>query len=285
MNSNILNSITEQYHSLTRSGKKLADYIFAHTGDTQYLSISTLAEKSGVSEATITRFCRGLGLSGYNDFKLALAKSERTTELGDPSNNPEIITAEDDYNSLGHKIHSAMTLSLDETLELLDETALNKAIDLLYSARQVFCFGQGGSMVMAMEAWARFSTITSNFIHIADGHMQAMATSLSNAQDVILFFSYSGSTRDMEDLLKLAKIRKIPIILITHFSKCRAADFADVVLLCGYNESPLQSGSIAAKTGQMFLIESLFYGYCQRNPEVFAANRSATAQAIADKLL
>ena len=74
MAGNILESITAQYHSLTRSGKKLADYIFAHTGEAQYFSISTLAENSGVSEASITRFCHGLGLAGYNDFKLALAK-------------------------------------------------------------------------------------------------------------------------------------------------------------------------------------------------------------------
>ena len=71
MNGNILEYITEQYHSLTRSGKKLADYIFTNTSNTQYLSISTLAENSGVSEASITRFCHSLGLSGYNDFKLA----------------------------------------------------------------------------------------------------------------------------------------------------------------------------------------------------------------------
>ena len=75
MTGNILESITAQYHSLTRSGKKLADYIFAHTGEAQYFSISTLAENSGVSEASITRFCHGLGLAGYNDFKLALAKA------------------------------------------------------------------------------------------------------------------------------------------------------------------------------------------------------------------
>ena len=62
MASNILESITAQYHSLTRSGKKLADYIFAHTGEAQYFSISTLAENSGVSEASITRSVMGWGL-------------------------------------------------------------------------------------------------------------------------------------------------------------------------------------------------------------------------------
>ena len=44
LSANILEVITEQYHSLTRSGKKLADYIFANTYHVQYMSISNLAE-------------------------------------------------------------------------------------------------------------------------------------------------------------------------------------------------------------------------------------------------
>ena len=70
---------------------------------------------------------------------------------------------------------------------------------------------------MAMEAWARFSTATSRFIHISDSHMQAMQIALATSKDVILFFSYSGSTKDMEDIMNIAKARGIPIILITHF--------------------------------------------------------------------
>ena len=93
-------------------------------------------------------------------------------------------------------------------------------------------------MVMAMEAWARFSTTTPNFIHIEDSHMQTMAAALASPQDVILFFSYSGSTKDMEEVLELAEEQKTPIILVTHFPKSRAAEIADVVLQCGYSESP-----------------------------------------------
>ena len=54
MADNILDSITEQYHSLTKSGKKLADYVFSHTAETQYLSITSLAENCDVSEATVS---------------------------------------------------------------------------------------------------------------------------------------------------------------------------------------------------------------------------------------
>lgn len=285
MAGNILEKITGQYHSLTRSGKKLADYIFSNTHDAQYLSISNLAEYSGVSEATITRFCHSLGLSGYNDLKLALAKASYVTDMGDPLESSDTITSEDSMDSIFKKLHAANILSLNETMELLDENEISRAVDLLSSADRVFCFGQGGSMVMAMEAWARFSTATSRFVHIEDSHMQVMNISLASEKDVILFFSYSGSTKDMEDIMRIAKKQHVSVILVTHYPESRATEFADVVLLCGYNESPLQSGSIAAKSGQLFLIECLYYVFCKRNPEVCTNARSATAEAITQKLL
>lgn len=285
MTGNIVEQITEKYHLLTRSGKKLADYIFANTHDAQYLSISSLAENSGVSEASITRFCRGLGLSGYNDLKLELAKASYVTDMGEPLESPDTITSDDTPGSIFNKLHAANILSLNETMDLLDENEISRAVDLISAADRVFCFGQGGSMVMAMEAWARFSTATSRFVHIEDSHMQVMNIALATEKDVILFFSYSGSTKDMEDVMHIAKKRRVSIILITHFPKSRATQFADVVLFCGYNESPLQSGSVAAKLGQLFLIECLFYVFCKRNPEVYAKARSATAEAITQKLL
>ena len=140
-------------------------------------------------------------------------------------------------------------------------------------------------MVTAKEAWALFATVTPKFIHSEDSHMQTIATALLTPGDVILFFSYSGSARDMQEVLDLAKERHIPIVLITHFRKSLAASYANVSLICGYNENPLQSGSIAAKIGQMFLIDCLFNAYCSQNTDENSAARDATSQAISRKLL
>ncbi len=285
MAENILEKITAQYHSLTRSSQRLADYILANAHDAQYMSISGLADNSGVSEASITRFCRSLGLSGYNSLKLALAKTDYVTDLGESSHTSDTITSKDSYSSIFHKLYEANILSLNETMELLNEKDISKAVDLISDAERVFCLGHGGSMVMAMEAWARFSTATSRFVHIEDSHMQVMQLALATERDVILFFSYSGSTKDMEDIMQIAKERHISVILVTHFPNSRAAGYADVVLLCGYNESPLQSGSVAAKLGQLFIIECLFYVFCKRNPDILSKARAATIEAIMPKLL
>lgn len=116
-------------------------------------------------------------------------------------------------------------------------------------------------------------------------HMQVMHLALATEKDVLLFFSYSGSTKDMEDIMHIAKERRISVILVTHFPNSCAAGYADVVLLCGYNESPLQSGSVAAKLGQLFIIECLFYVFCKRNPDILSKARASTIEAIMPKFL
>lgn len=281
----ILNLISNQYPEMTRSEKKLSDYILNNKTSVQYMSITSLAKASKVSEATITRFCKNLQLEGYNELKLALAKADNTTVVGDPTDDGQSVTDSDDSINICRKLFQINKNALSETLELANSESISQAVSLMSKARHIYCFGQGGSNVMAMEAWARFSTISSHFIHISDSHMQAMAASLCEADDVILFFSYSGSTRDMLDVLRPAKNNGSSIILITHFSNSPAAALSDVILLCGSNESPLQSGSIAAKISQLFIIDYLFYFYGLQNPQNCAQARSATAQATARKLL
>jgi len=285
MQPNILDSISNQYSQMTRSAKKLADYIFNNKSVVQYMSITSLAEASGVSEATITRFCHGLGLAGYNEFKLVIARADQSAMQSDLFFQDGAEAGGSHLDRLCRRLYQTDAAALTETLDLMNPESTNAAVALFSKARRIYCFGQGGSNVMAMEAWARFSTVSSHFVHIEDSHMQAMAASLCTQEDVILFFSYSGSTRDMLDVLRPAKNGGANIVLVTHFSNSPAAALSDVILLCGSTESPLQSGSIAAKISQMFIVDYLFGAYCAQNPEQCAKASEATAQATARKLL
>lgn len=285
MTDSILDAMTEQYNSLTRSGKKLANYILSNTEEAQYLSITSLAENSGVSEATITRFCRLLGLGGYHELKLALAKSDRAAKAPTVDSALSSVSDSATLENLCRTLHDSYMTSINETILQLEPRSLRTATELLINAKRVYCFGQGGSMVTAKEAWALFSTVTPKFIHIEDSHMQTISASLLTPEDLILFFSYSGSTRDMKEVLDLTRERNIPVVLITHFRKSLAATYANVSLICGYNESPLHSGSITAKVGQMFLIDCLFHSYCLRTEPDSSAARDITSQAISRKLL
>ena len=209
MTGNILDSMTEQYNSLTRSGKKLADYIFTHTSETQYMSITSLAENCGVSEATITRFCRVLGLSGYNDLKLALAKSDRVTDLGDPSDGAQTINHEDDFDTMCRKIHSSSIVSLNETLELLNEAALVRAVNLLSGAPPCLLFRSKEAAWLWPWRPGHFQRFLQTLFTLRIPICRRWPQ-LCHIKGCHPVFSYSGSTRDMEEVLKLAEENKSP---------------------------------------------------------------------------
>ena len=105
-------------------------------------------------------------------------------------------------------------------------------MDLMRAARQVFCLGQGGSMLLANDICARFSSLSNKFRTAGDSHLQILAASLMGPEDVVLFISYSGATRDMLETLRTAKASGAKIILLTHYEDSPGAKLADIVLLC-----------------------------------------------------
>lgn len=278
---NVFETISSQYFQLTNSEKKVADYILGHRIDAQYMSISELAEECGVADATISRFCRRLGMGGYNAFKLELAKASMATRGSGLEKQGESPNQGD----LRKKILGESIAALEQTADLLDSGQVRLALNLIQQANKVVCMGQGGSMVLAQEAWTLFSTISPKFVFVPDSHLQINTVALMESKDVILFFSYSGSTRDLQDVLEVAKARNVKVILISRFPKSPGGQMADVVLQCGANESPLQAGSAPARIAQMFVLEVLFYHMYERNPRQSEQAREAIAEAVARKHL
>ena len=115
--------------------------------------------------------------------------------------------------------------------------------------------------------------------------MQIIATVNMQENDVILFFSFSGATKDLIDTMRTAKERGVKTLLVTRFPKSPGAQMADLVLPCGANESPLQLGSVPAKIAQLFLLDVLFSEFCRRDLESCRESRARLATALEDKHL
>ena len=248
------------------------------------MSIAELAEESGVAEATVSRFCRRLGYRGYNAFKLAIANSTaRLRREAEPLNGQG--SQGDSLEEISQRLCAVDSAALTQTLELLDLNAVRAAADILENAGRVYCMGQGGSMLMASEAAHLFSIADGKFSAVSDSHLQMICAANLSERDAVLFFSYSGATRDMMETLRVARGSGAKILLVTRFAKSPGGTLADVVLRCGANESPLQLGSVAAKVAQMFLLDVLFAEFCRRAPERCEVHRERIAAALADKHL
>lgn len=278
----VFEQISSNYYALTSSEKKVADFTLSNQSGTQFMSISELADACGVAEATISRFCRRLGYKGYNAFKLALANSSPQHKLWDNPLSGE-VTAEDSLQDICKKLYSAEVEAMAQTMEFLDLHAVERATRMLHDARRVMCMGQGGSLLIASEAAHLFSTVSNKFTVVADSHLQAISATTMDPEDVIFFFSYSGSTQEMMETLKLARLQRGKVILVTRFPKSPGAELSDVVLQCGANENALQSGSVAARIAQMYLLDVLFSEFSRKDLPQCLRIRERIASALASR--
>ena len=286
---NIFANISNGYYHFTAAEKRVSEYVLEHKTAVQYMSISELADECGVAEATISRFCRRLKLKGYNAFKLALAKAgaEESNQgrVSTPEMQKEVVGQEDSLIELGRKLCNSHVSALNQGLALLQPERIKQAVDLMCGAERVYFMGQGGSMLISMVAANQFSTVSPRFFAVQDSHIQASTVALLSSKDVVVFFSYSGSTKELMEIMGLARNCGARVILITRFSKSPGAALADVVLQCGSNEGPLQLGSMPAKMAQLFLVDVLFCEFARRDPESAQRSRERIAEALTERHL
>ena len=277
---NILERIHASYYQLSAAERKVADYVLSQHTQVQFMSITQLADECSVAEATVSRFCRSLGLKGFNAFKLEMARHVATASAG------MIPPRRIDAGSLEGRCMESARLAqeaIQQTIELVEPHNIEAAVALIERADKVLCVGSGGSMVMAQECAHLFSTVTNKFIAVNDSHMQMSAVATSAPTDVVILFSYSGATHNGIAVLELAKVRGIPSILVTRYPKSPAAQLADVVLHCGSNETPFQFGSVPAKVAQLVLQDILYQEYIHRNPKICEENLQHIAAALSEK--
>ena len=184
-----------------------------------------------------------------------------------------------------HHIASLSMRAIQETVDVLCHENVERAVLLLEKASRVVCMGSGGGSIIAEECAHLFSTVSNKFSAVVDSHIQASTIALLGSDDLLLLFSYSGSTKNGIFLLELAKSRNVPTILITRFTKSPAGQLADIVLQCGSNESPLQFGSVPARIAQLTLLDVLYQEFYQRNKNECDINIQRIAEALAENHL
>ena len=185
MSTNFWELLQQHQGDLTKSGRTVAEYLMQHAAEAQYLSISSLARECKVAEATVFRFCRALGFEGYHEMRIALAQANATGAMV----NQRDLEPDADTATLCEHASALFMTAINGTQNTLSPEAVDRAVELLHRARQVFCLGQGGSQLVANDICARFAGITNKFRTAGDSHMQIMAASLMTEQDVVLFVS------------------------------------------------------------------------------------------------
>lgn len=283
MQGDFLVKMRTAYNQFTKAEKKVADYILQNPRDVLFMSITDLAEACQVGDTSVFRFCKSMELKGYQEFKMVLSLSLNENDKGS-SRFSGNISLDDTFQELAQKVLNTNIHALTETHSLLDESVFNQAIDCLHEAKKVYFFGVGASILTALKAANKFLRIEPKVYCIQDSHMQAMVASMMSPEEVAVVFSYSGATKDTIHVAQLAKQAGAKVICITRFSKSPLTSYADLTILSGANEGPLQGGSTSGEISQLFLIDLMYTEYYRRYFEVCSKNNERTSGSVLERL-
>ena len=249
------------YNDMGKSEKRVADWLFSHSGEILPYSISDLASMCESSEATIVRFSKRLGCSGYQDLKIALAREHDKRVIA------PIITSDDDCFSIFEKICNDAYMSLERTKKTLSPEAMTAAVDAIAGAGRVVLIGLGASAQVAEDASNKLLRAGYNSVAYADTHMQAIAVSMLKAGDTVIGISQSGASKDIVESMKVAKSRGARTIAITSRERSPIARVSEIVLLTDTEETRHSSLGLNSHLSRLVVIDALCYKLVYENAD------------------
>lgn len=272
--------IRSLYNSFSKTEKKVADYIFLNGSKVIYLPITEFGENCGVGETTIIRFCRKIGLKGYQEFKLVLAR-----EMVHPNENfLDNVGNEDSLSEVIRKITFTNIKAIEDTAKMISKKQLDKAVSAILMAEKVDIYGVGASGFTAGDAKYKLMRIGVKCEAFSDPHIQSMSAVLLNNKSVAIGISFSGSTKDTTDALTLAKKSGAFTIAITNYVKSPITKVADAILLTSSNETPIRSGALTSKIAQLHVLDILYTAITLKEKEKAYEYLNKTAEAVLPKL-
>lgn len=265
--------------SLTTTEQKVAAYVLEQPEEIIYLTITELAERVGVSEATVIRFCRKSGFAGFQHLKIAIARELNPAQ----STSRDELSWADDLPTICNNVYQTIVHALTQSRTAIDEEELAKAVEAIVAARRVDLYGVGTSGMVAQIACYRLLRIGKQALAHSDPHLQCIAGTLLGPEDVAIAISHSGSTRDVLDSLEVAKKSGARTICITNFAKSPITRLADIQLLTATRETPFESGHTASIIAQLALVDALVAGVAARCQEQAITFTRRTGEAVMTK--
>ncbi len=249
----IIHKIRSTYDDMGRSEKRIADYILENTPKIVELSISELASYCGSGDATVVRFARRLGFSGYQALKLGIA-----AEISSSSSIDSTIEKNDSCYEIFIKRINSISVSLHNTESVLDTKQMDKAAKCIMNAKRIIIFGLGNSAAIAMDAAHKFLRLGLDAQACCDNHMQAIISSHVDKNTVAIGISHSGASRDIVEALEIAKSKNATTICITNYGNSPILSVSDIKLFTQSEETKTSILAMSSRIAQLAIFDAIY---------------------------
>ncbi len=245
----VATTIREYYSEIFSAEKRVADFILKHPEIAVNLNVAKLAKKSGVSDATVVRFCKHIGYSGYYELRINLSRDLGHRQAAHAQEKGEDFS--DLFEVFAKKLR---VVGNNLTTTLLSETA-----ELIHASNHIHIVAVGNTVPLSM------------YMGFLLGRMQIRCTynvvpeyflnhiNLAGKGDTIIAISKSGESKAVLQALKLAKARNMQSIVITAYGDSPCGRLADNLLVSASQEEAFNVRKSYFHLNEMAVIDALLY--------------------------
>lgn len=221
----IISLMKAQRLAMSKADLRLTDLILADIDRAVHASTTELAQWSGTSTPTITRYCRKLGFANLREFKVHLAQARA---VGTRFLNGQVASGS--HSEIATQVIRRAQAALEHQLSLLDDTTVQHAVHWLRQARRIITFGSGGgSTIAARDLHNRLFRLGLAVNAYEDGQLLQMVASTMKKGDVLVAFSTTGRYTDLHNACDIARQYEARVIAVTRPGSPLTAH-ADLVL-------------------------------------------------------
>jgi len=222
--------ISNHYQSLTKSEKRIANYLRKNQEESAFLAAGEIADRLGLSEATLVRFARTLGFSSYPAMRTLLQEAFRHRV----THSTRLRGRLEDLRQGGDIFERLVVSEIDyltQALETVDRDAMQKAVEFLRTCDRVFVFGTGPSISLANLMEIRLRRFGRQVIPLTTAGREILEPLiLLRDRDLLFMICFFDVTPMQQLVLDYAKEINCKVILLTDTLGSIIGDKADVVL-------------------------------------------------------
>jgi DNA-binding MurR/RpiR family transcriptional regulator len=223
--------ILASFPNLSPKQRRLARYLIDHEDVVAFASTSQIAKQTGISAATVVRFCQVLGYEGYPDLQAAV-RSQHPQYRTAVQNLTERITDSNLAEHLPAQIAQANINNTQKTLSQISDSELTNVVAAIIRARNIRIFGSGLSAAAAISAEYALSVLGFAARACTEGGVsQLFEISRLTDQDLVIVISVWRYFRNTVKAAEAARAAGATCIAITDSPMAPVATLADHVFI------------------------------------------------------
>lgn len=216
--------------SLSKNELKILQYVYEHSSETCEMSIQEFSRVISYSPATVLRFCRKLGFSGFAEFKYAL-RTNASKQNPNPQEDASLSTMPEPSLSMERQmILSEMLNNISGTSHLISQDLLERTFAFFDSDCPIYLFSPAGITEIPCDYFEKmlFSIGRQNVYRTASARMCEHLLHSVTKKALLILISTSGNFGPTERLARVANTNGIPILAITPYSSNSIASLAQI---------------------------------------------------------